>query len=81
MQIRALFFATYRDIAGTDELDVQLPSGSSVEDLVVHLRDRGGAWTTLPPQPAVAVNLEYTKLAAALSDGDEVAFIPPVSGG
>ena len=81
MQIRALFFATYRDIAGTDEMDVQVPAGSSVKDLVGHLRDRGGAWETLPPEPAVAVNLHYTKLATALSDGDEVAFSPPVSGG
>ena len=81
MQIRALFFATYKDIAGTDELDVQLPVGSSVEDLVDHLRSRGGSWQTLPEQPAVAVNLHYSKLATALADGDEVAFIPPVSGG
>ena len=81
MQIRTLFFASYRDIAGADELDVQLPAGSSIEDLVVHLRNRGGAWQTLPARPAVALNLEYSKLAASLADGDEVAFIPPVSGG
>ena len=81
MQIKALFFATYRDIAGTDELEVELPGGSSVADLVLSLRDRGEAWQALPPQPAVAVNLTYSNLRAPLSDGDEVAFIPPVSGG
>lgn len=81
MRIRALFFASYRDIAGTDELSVELPSGASVADLVGHLRGRDGRWSALPPQPAVAVNLAYARLSANLSDGDEVAFIPPVSGG
>jgi molybdopterin converting factor subunit 1 len=81
VQIRALFFASYRDIAGTDEMSVELPSGASVADLVSGLRDRGAAWLTLPSEPAVAVNLTYAPLATRLEDGDEVAFIPPVSGG
>jgi molybdopterin synthase sulfur carrier subunit len=81
MRIRALFFATYRDMAGADELSVDLPAGSSIADLVGHLRGRGGAWSALPDRPAVALNLTYARLAAGLSDGDEVAFIPPVSGG
>ncbi|MQA92033.1 MAG: molybdopterin converting factor subunit 1 [Gemmatimonas sp.] len=81
MQIKALFFATYRDIAGADELEVQLPTGASVDDLVASLRSRGEGWQALPEKPAVAVNLTYSKLATALSEGDEVAFIPPVSGG
>lgn len=81
MQIKALFFASYRDIAGTDELEVRLPVGASVADLVLHLRGRGAAWQALPDAPAVAVNLTYAPLATALSEGDEVAFIPPVSGG
>lgn len=81
MHIRALFFASYREIAGADELVIDLPPGSSVADLVGHLRGRGGSWKSLPSNPAVAVNLTYSRLAAHLADGDEVAFIPPVSGG
>ncbi|MEX2572612.1 MAG: molybdopterin converting factor subunit 1 [Gemmatimonadota bacterium] len=81
MQIKALFFATYRDIAGTDEMQVELPSGASVSDLVTHLRGRGRTWEALPARPAVAVNLTYAPLATSLAPGDEVAFIPPVSGG
>ena len=81
MRVKAVFFALYRDIAGSDEIDLDLPSGSSIRDLVGHLRGKGGEWTSFPPEPAVAVNLEYTQLATALADGDEVAFIPPVSGG
>jgi molybdopterin converting factor subunit 1 len=81
VQIRALFFASYRDIAGTDEMSVELPGGASVADLVTRLRHRGEGWQTLPTEPAVAVNLTYAPLTTPLSDGDEVAFIPPVSGG
>jgi molybdopterin converting factor subunit 1 len=80
MKIRALFFASYREIAGTGELTLELPDGASVTDLVAHLRGQGDVWLGLPREPAVAVNLTYSKLHAALSDGDEVAFIPPVSG-
>lgn len=81
MNVRALFFAAYRDVAGASELRVDLPPGSSVADLLVSLRSRGGAWLRMPTTPAVAVNMEYAPLDRSLSDGDEVAFIPPVSGG
>lgn len=81
MTIRALFFASYRDLAGTDELDVRLGIDARVSDLVEVLRARGGGWARLPEAPAVAVNQEYAGLTTLLREGDEVAFIPPVSGG
>lgn len=81
MTVRTLFFASYRDLAGADELDVEVVPGASVHELVALLRSRGGAWSRLPAEPVVAVNMEYADLSTALSDGDEVAFIPPVSGG
>ena len=81
MEIRTLFFASYRDLLGTRELDVDLPDGATVSDLVSTLRSRGGAFTVLPADPAVAVNQSYAGPAALLRDGDEVALIPPVAGG
>ncbi len=81
MNIRALFFASYRDFAGSDELEVRLPDASRVSDLVATLRSRGGSWARLPETPVVAINMEYSSLTAPLAEGDEVAFIPPVSGG
>jgi sulfur-carrier protein len=83
MQIKTLFFASYRELAGTDELTIVLPAGerATVADLVAALRTRGAAWAALPDRPVVAVNQEYARGDAALRDGDEVAFIPPVSGG
>jgi molybdopterin converting factor subunit 1 len=79
--IRSLFFASYRDFAGQDELAVELPDGARVADLVAGLRARGGELARLPESPVTAVNMEYAPLGTRLRDGDEVAFIPPVAGG
>jgi sulfur-carrier protein len=81
MIVHALFFASYRDIAGSDQVRVELPGGARVSDLVQRLRSTGEGWQALPATPAVAVNLDYAPLSTILSDGDEVAFIPPVAGG
>ena len=81
VRIRTLFFASYKELLGTGELQVDLPEGSAVSDLVSALRSRGGAFTVLPTAPAVAVNLTYSDATSLLSDGDKVALIPPVAGG
>ena len=81
VEIRTLFFASYRELLGTEELRLDLPCGATVSDLVAALRSRGGAFTVLPSDPAVAVNRSYADRKALLSDGDEVALIPPVAGG
>ena len=81
MEIRALFFAAYRDAVGTSALDVELPERATVADLVRDLRERGGGFDCLPDEPAVAVNRAYARGSRTLSPGDEVAFIPPVAGG
>ena len=71
----------YREIVGAPELRVDVPEGSTVEDLVRDLRARGAPFDGLPTQPAVAVNRTYAPGESVLSHGDEVAFIPPVAGG
>ena len=81
MTIRIRLFAMQRELAGTRELAVELAAGATVE----------AAWAALvarhpvlaPGRPAVrfAVNGEYAGPEAILADGDEVAMIPPVSGG
>ncbi len=81
MEIRTLFFASYKELLGTGEIQLDLPEGATVSDLVSALRSRGGAFTVLPTTPAVAVNMTYTDPAFSLSHGDEVALIPPVAGG
>ena len=81
MQVRTLFFAAYRDAVGTSTLQVDLPEGATVGDLVSGLRARGAPFSQLPELPAVAVNRTIVRGDAALTHGDEIAFLPPVAGG
>ncbi len=80
MRVRSLFFAAYRDRVGTDELEMDLPEGATVADLIERVRTRADGGE-LPDSVAVAVNQEYASEETELHDGDEVAFIPPVAGG
>jgi molybdopterin synthase catalytic subunit len=81
MRVRVRLFAGLREAAGNDKLELELPDGASVEDA---WRSLAGSHPALEPRRAslaAAVNRAYAGFDAALSDGDEVAFIPPVSGG
>jgi molybdopterin converting factor subunit 1 len=81
LRVRTLFFASYRDLLGVSQMDVDVADGATVSELVSELRGRGGRFESLPAQPAVAVNRSYSPHDLALAPGDEVAFIPPVAGG
>jgi molybdopterin converting factor subunit 1 len=80
LSVRVLLFGRYRELAGSGEIRLDLPTGSRVRDLVTTLRSRP-ALAALPPDPAVAVNRRYERPDRALAAGDEVALIPPVAGG
>jgi len=79
MCIRVRLFAAYREAAGTARLEAPLPAGARVRDLVDLLAVKLPALRTLPG--LVAVNHAYVGHDFTLHDGDEAAFIPPVSGG
>ena len=81
MQVKVLFFGRLKDLVGADEERVELPAGASVGDLAAHYRGRVERWSEFQPSLAVAVNQEYADEEARLNAGDEVAFLPPVSGG
>ncbi len=78
--VQVLLFAHYRDLAGVRECDVELAGGGTVGDLVALLRS-DPRFQSLPPEPLVAVNRDYADYGRRLAAGDEVALIPPVSGG
>ena len=80
MTITVLLFASYADALGSPSLDVQLPTGATVGDLLARVAKLPGAGK-LPPRPLVAVNRSYAATALELAPGDEVALIPPVAGG
>ncbi|HEU4988263.1 MAG: MoaD/ThiS family protein [Gemmatimonadota bacterium] len=80
MPLRALLFASYADAVGAPEVEVDLPDGSTVREVVDAIRSRHGA-DRLPPAPLVAVNQRYASAETRVSARDEVAIIPPVAGG
>jgi len=78
--IKVRFFARLRELAGVDTEALQLPAGSSISDAYDTLRS---AHPALPARESVraALNQEFADWDAHVADGDEAAFIPPVSGG
>jgi molybdopterin converting factor small subunit len=78
--MRVLLFASYADALGAPSIDVSLPPGATVDDLVLAVRALPGA-AKVPPKPLVAVNLSYAPGHRVLDAADQVALIPPVAGG
>lgn len=80
MKIKIRLFASLRERFGASALERDLPISATVADVVAALRAEAGD----PPLPAVlhvAVNQHYVNLERELVEGDEVAVLPPVSGG
>ena len=81
MQVRVLYFASFRDAAGHPEEIREVPPGTRVSDLwEIHSREVP-AFGRFPRMPPVAVNRLSTVGFHTLEDGDEVAYLPPVAGG
>lgn len=81
MNVRVLFFGVLKDIAGRSEDTVQIEPGSTVEDLFRSYSQRFETLNSRRPSILFARNREFVKSDAILSDNDEIAFLPPVSGG
>ena len=81
MKIKILFFASCRDIVGTKELDLEVQEGFRAGDLKRNLLEEYPRLSALNDVLSVAINAEYVDESVLLNPGDEVAFIPPVSGG
>lgn len=79
-----VYFASIREQLGVDSEQFELPDDvTQVNQLLQVLLARGDAWqrTLSATNLLVAVNQEMSALDAAIADGDEVAFFPPVTGG
>jgi molybdopterin synthase catalytic subunit len=79
--VRARLFARQRELAGTREVALQLPGGASIEDAWAAIAELYPVLADGRPWLRFARNGEYADPATPLADGDEVACIPPVSGG
>ena len=81
MRVTVRLFARLRDLAGTGELVREVPDTATVGTVWATLTRDVPSLAQYEGSMSVAVNAEYARMAAALHDGDEVAFLPPVSGG
>ena len=80
MTVTVLLFASYAESVGASSVEVELPAGATVRDVIGTLRTMPGA-DRLPREPLVAVNERYASRDHVVQAGDEVAVIPPVAGG
>ena len=81
MFVTVRLFARLRELAGTSELQRELPEGADARTAWESLVHDHGALAEYGPVISCAVNQEYARWTTPLSHGDEVAFLPPVSGG
>lgn len=81
MQVRVLFFGQLKDVTGEAQAALEVPEGTSVEQVFEQYADRFPRLRDLAPNIAMALNHEFASPGAVVSNGDEIAFLPPVSGG
>jgi molybdopterin converting factor subunit 1 len=81
MRIRVKLFAIVKERAGVGELSLELREGANIAAASVALKEKFPAIAGFLDRSAFAVNREYVDVATVLHDGDEIAVIPPVSGG
>jgi MoaE-MoaD fusion protein len=81
MQVKLLFFATLQDIVGARQLQLDVPAGSTIGDLLTRLEVSYPRIKDYRPVLLTAINEDYVGKDARISEGDEVAIFPPVSGG
>jgi len=81
MKIKVLYFGVLAHNLGQESTAIELPDNASVADAVETLSRAHDVLGRYRSRLAYAVNLEYVSATQKLKDGDELALIPPVSGG
>jgi len=80
VRVQVRLFASYREAAGQGRIELDLPPGSTVRDAIAEIASRHPLITE-GRKVVIAKNRDYVTADEPLADGDEVALIPPVSGG
>jgi molybdopterin synthase catalytic subunit len=81
VRVKVLFFGLLRDVAGRSEDDLELPEGQPVESVFEHYAQQFPRIRLMASSIVLACNQQFCDRATTVRDGDEVAFLPPVSGG
>ncbi len=81
MRVTVRLFARLRDIAGAGDLTREAQAGATVADVWRELVAEFPEMARYESSVSSAVNADYARMTVAIADGDEIAFLPPVSGG
>ena len=81
MRVTVRLFARLRDIAGSGELAREVAPGATIGTVWRQLAEEYPALAAYERSISSAVNADYARMDTPIGDGDEVAFLPPVSGG
>lgn len=81
MKVTVKLFASFREATGQPERMIQVEPGTTVGELWSALVSESPRLAPLSGSAAFAINKRYSRANAPLHEGDEVAFLPPVSGG
>ncbi len=74
-------FARYAEVLGLEEVTLELEQPATVGDAIALLRERAPNGDRLPVNPLVAIDLQQVRADRTLSEGDELALLPPLAGG
>lgn len=80
-KITVIFFATFRDKAGTNRAEIEIPEGTTIEGLREILAVQFPALETLADHALAAINKEVSRPGQVVPNGAEVAWFPPIGGG
>ncbi|MEP7118728.1 MAG: molybdopterin converting factor subunit 1 [Acidobacteriota bacterium] len=81
MRVTVKLFARLRELVGTSDLALEVPDGATVGDVWQTLVGAHPAAAVYERSMSCAVNLDYARMTTPVTAGDDVAFLPPVSGG
>jgi molybdopterin converting factor subunit 1 len=81
MRVTVRLFARLRDITGASELPREVASGATIATVWRELAGEFPGLSQYERSMSSALNADYARMDAEVHDGDEVAFLPPVSGG
>ena len=81
MRVTVRLFARLRDVAGASELARDLPPGATIGDVWRELAREFPEFAGYERSISSAINADYARMDHVVGEGDEIAFLPPVSGG
>jgi molybdopterin synthase catalytic subunit len=81
MKVRVLFFGIVKDLAGCSFEEINMPERATAADVIEHFQGRIAGLSEMTRSIAISINQEYAAIDTPLHAGDEIALLPPVSGG